>query len=201
MHLIDPKTKEKWSFEYRLIKSLSARVTKRQLANFSLKREDVKRHFQLPDHLDLWQDEKGDCHLSLCMIWMDTMAPDWMPLDILPASFNCALRLTCLDRETQESCVWVDTRYSDNFLVSASKFFGLQGFSTELKYGDSFVQSPEWDFQIMDGEPPILMNETKFNDLIAGGIKSYTTEKKASSKKRVDLIKEHPSEFKIYQNR
>lgn len=200
MQLIDPDTKKKWTFEYRAVNAIRARVTKRQLANFKLSLVEAEDLFDLPEHLRLWQDEEGQVLLSLCMIWMDSVAPDWMPLDILPQSFNCALRLSCVDRQTGEDCVWVDTRYSDNFLVGASKFFGLHGFSTDLKVAQEKLKTPEWEFEEIarefDGK---IMEAQAFDQLIADGVISYSWGKNKTLTKRADLIKEKPSVFRVHK--
>jgi hypothetical protein len=201
MQLIDPHTKKKWILDYRVIKSIKARVHKRQLANFKITPAETRELFKLPNHLELWRDEEGFALLSLCMIWMDSVAPDWMPLDILPKSFNCALRLSCIDRKTGENCVWVDTRYSDNFLVGASKYFGLHGFSTELERSDEELRTPEWAFEkIAQSFKGKTMSKVAFDKIIADGVISYSYGKDHSLCQRVDLIKEKVSEFHIYEN-
>ncbi|MDD7983737.1 hypothetical protein PQO01_02100 [Lentisphaera marina] len=199
MQLIDPQTQKKWSLEYRVVNAIKASVTKRQLANFKLKPQELTKIFKIPKHLRLWQDENGKALLSLCMIWMDSVAPDWMPLDILPKSFNCALRISCVDQDTGENCVWVDTRYSDNFLVGASKFFGLHGFSTNLNKQGEKISTPEWEFEKTTQKfPGEIMKDKAFDQHIADGVISYSYGKDCSVSKRVDLIKEKPSVFHVH---
>ncbi len=176
----DPATKRTWHVPVREITAVDADVSERWMVNARLHprrfREIVPAPFLEPQLVD------DSVVLALCAIRMRHAAPIWAPLNMGPASMNCALRVACRDTRTGTPVVWVANRYTDSVLAPAlgklgfpQVYGGLRDLGgpgrLDLRAGDGLVQ-----VSAAPGggpSPELFPDAAQLGAFIAAGVRSY----------------------------
>lgn len=123
LEITDPATGHRWHIPWQLTRTIHAEVAERWVANVQVTRA-VARRIVAPAYLEP-QPVDGRHVLSLCAIFMRHAAPIWAPLNLGPASHNCALRIACTDLRDGSPVVWVDHRYTDSHLAGTLSKLGF----------------------------------------------------------------------------
>ena len=119
----DPIDGHMWSIPRKQCTEIHAEVSQYWTCN-ALVPENIIEDIVVPDFLEP-QKANGQSVLSLCSIFMRHAGPSWAPMQLTPASHNCALRVACIDTRDMSTAVWVDHRYSDSVLCRALTLLGF----------------------------------------------------------------------------
>lgn len=206
--VIDPQTAQQWEIPRRKVTSIFADVSERWVVNVLADEVTCRELVPVP-FLEPIPVAAGYV-ISLCAIFMRHAAPDWAPLQLGPASRNCALRIACRDTRTGDQAVWVDHRYSDSILVTALAKLGFPEVRADLRV----TMQPDNDcpdhveFKTADNTLALRLNKTNdpapalafanaedFERYFTAGIRSYGPAAEANTATIVDLQKRSDNHF------
>ncbi|MGJ8654269.1 MAG: hypothetical protein ACSHX8_13500 [Opitutaceae bacterium] len=206
----DPENDQIWEVPRRKVTSVFAEVSERWVANVIVP-EAIVRELVTPSFLEPIPTKAGYV-LSLCAIFMKHAAPEWAPINMGPASRNCALRVACRDTRDGTQAVWVDHRYSDSHLVEALAKLGFPEVRAKLKvetkrdfYGHRTMEMTTADNMIdlrlveyPDAERvhgKAFADTQTFEDYFMAGVRSYGPAKTPNQATIVDLHKRSDNRF------
>ncbi len=121
VEIFDPRKDRFVSVKRRAITKIKADVYERWVANVIVPKHLCDEIVEAPFLEPLLVN--GSAVLSLCAIFMRHGAPGWVPLQLGPASHNCALRVACTDKRDGTDAVWVDHRYTDSMYAAVMDLF------------------------------------------------------------------------------
>ena len=176
----DPATKRTWHIPVRSITAVDADVSERWMVNARLHprrfRDIVPAPFLEPQLVG------GSVVLALCAIRMRHAAPIWAPLDLGPASMNCALRVACRDVRTGVPVVWVASRFTDSVLAPALAHLGFPpvhgGLVDRGGHGRLELEADAGALRIglqpgQAASPELFADAEALGAFIAAGVRSY----------------------------
>lgn len=204
----DPETGRIWQIPKQITRTIQADVAERWVANAEVTRA-VCRRIIAPAYLE--PVPVNDRHvLSLCAIFMRHAAPNWAPLNMGPASHNCALRIACMDLRDGSPAVWVDHRYTDSPLAGVLSKLGFAPVRPHLAVSrhprggkqrlslqtlDDAIKLDLIETSAPGPEISLFKNTEQFADYFLAGSRSYGPTDKPGEYTVVDLAKQRVGPF------
>ena len=204
IRVTDDVTGYVWEIPKRHTTELVADVHERWVANVIVPERVACSLVQAP----FLEPEKSNGHyvVSLCMIFMRHAAPAWAPLNMGPASRNCALRVACIDVRDNSPAVWVDHRYSDSQLVEALSKLGfppvharlkvsIHDHGMEIRTTDGIVDLRMVEHAIQVNRPKAFASLENFEHYFTKGVRSYGPGINANEATIIDMYKDADNAF------